>query len=212
MGNRLTRQRLWARRESEGLCVYCGKEPHLPGVKHGKKCLEKKNRVNLRYTQAHPNRIAAYRKRVRLEVISKYGGRCVCCGEMNPLFLTIDHINNDGRLDRWLPGQTMSSHSFYLKLRREPLREDLQLLCFNCNLGRAMNGGVCPHVLPAGKRFEAPKERRRNRRINWPDDESLLKMVQAGSISQAARQLDVSFHAVRNRLEKRELYDQAVKT
>ena len=35
--------------------------------------------------------------RIRDAVFSHYGGdRCACCGETEKLFLTLDHINNDG--------------------------------------------------------------------------------------------------------------------
>jgi len=205
MRDRSTRKKLWADRKAAGLCVYCGQEQALPEVLHGEACLARKNRVNVRYTRSHPDRMAAYRKRVRLEVTLKYGGFCTCCGEGNPLFLTMDHVNNDGHLDRHQLGKTQSSHSFYLQLRREPVRDDLQVLCFNCNLGRSMNGGLCPHVLPAGSRFatEEAKPRTRTTPIDWPADDILVSMVQDTSISQVARQLGAAFGTVRNRLEKR---------
>ncbi len=33
---------------------------------------------------------------LRTQVINSYGGSCVCCGETELVFLSIDHINNDG--------------------------------------------------------------------------------------------------------------------
>ena len=30
------------------------------------------------------------------KVFDHYGWVCACCGEAEPLFLTIDHVNNDG--------------------------------------------------------------------------------------------------------------------
>src|SRR5207237_9958896 len=44
-----------------------------------------------------------YARRIRLEVISHYSGgtmRCLCCGEPEERFLTIDHENNDGSAHR----------------------------------------------------------------------------------------------------------------
>lgn len=79
----------------------------------------------------------------RLKVISMYGGKCKCCGELRFCFLTIDHINDDGMLDRVLGG-----NGFYnklLKITKAEL-EKYQVLCFNCNTGRARNGGRCPHT------------------------------------------------------------------
>src|SRR3990167_2513529 len=41
-----------------------------------------------------------YQRKRRLAVIFHYGGRCACCGELEPKFLAIDHINNDGAVHR----------------------------------------------------------------------------------------------------------------
>src|SRR5690242_9253252 len=35
-------------------------------------------------------------QRLKAAVIEAYGGKCECCGETEPLFLTIDHINGNG--------------------------------------------------------------------------------------------------------------------
>ena len=34
-------------------------------------------------------------------------------------------------------------------LRRNSYPEGFQVLCHNCNLGKKINGGVCPHNDPA---------------------------------------------------------------
>lgn len=79
-----------------------------------------------------------------------YGDQCACCGETNPLFLTIDHVNNDGWKDRPrnkngnYSDRLFSGHK-YLKIIRENFPDYLQLLCWNCNCGRARNNGICPH-------------------------------------------------------------------
>ena len=80
-------------------------------------------------------------------VLDKYGGCCVCCSESEKIFLTIVHINDDGGKERReLYGiKDGSAYQWYLKLKREDKREDLRVLCFNCNCGRRINGGVCPH-------------------------------------------------------------------
>lgn len=77
---------------------------------------------------------------IKNEMVAAYGGQCACCGEKNPKFLSLDHKNNDGHKDRrrdvilW----------YYLKTQGWP-KDHHQILCFNCNLGRAANYGVCPH-------------------------------------------------------------------
>lgn len=80
---------------------------------------------------------------LRLEALIYYGkGKlsCVCCGENNTRFLTLDHINNDGHLHRQKIGTTLFR---WLKTHDYP--PGFQTLCFNCNCGRALNNGICPH-------------------------------------------------------------------
>lgn len=78
----------------------------------------------------------------KVRVIEGYGGKCVCCGESEPLFLQLDHVNNDGAIER---KKYPKSTQLYLKVIREGFPSDYQLLCANCNFGRSLNGGVCPH-------------------------------------------------------------------
>jgi hypothetical protein len=91
-----------------------------------------------------------YREQVRIQVFTHYGGnppKCACCGESRIEFLTIDHINNDGANQRrriW--GQKVSGFGFYAWLVRMNFPEGYQVLCFNCNCGRAHTlNKVCPH-------------------------------------------------------------------
>ena len=71
-----------------------------------------------------------------------YGNKCACCGETDPLFLTIDHMNNDGAEHRRGKG---TASNICIWLIRNNFPEGFQLMCYNCNCGRARNGGVCPH-------------------------------------------------------------------
>jgi predicted nucleic acid-binding Zn-ribbon protein len=83
---------------------------------------------------------------LREQVFSAYGGKkCACCGEDNPLFLTIDHINNDGADMRNNGVHGRSGTAFYQWLRKSGFPSGFQVLCYNCNLGKHRNGGVCPH-------------------------------------------------------------------
>jgi hypothetical protein len=83
----------------------------------------------------------ARHKRLKDEVYAAYGGyKCVCCGEKETKFLTLDHINEDGYKDRrWGMG-------FYTWLIRNNFPPIVQILCFNCNCGKSLNGGMCPHL------------------------------------------------------------------
>lgn len=75
-------------------------------------------------------------------VIDHYGARCFCCGETEPKFLTIDHVNNDGAEKREIHGVGLSLYKWIVK---HNFPADFQILCYNCNCGRYHNGGVCPH-------------------------------------------------------------------
>lgn len=105
----------------------------------------KKYRQTEKGRKSHTDSKRKYRQSRRAEVIEAYGGVCTCCGEDEPMFLTIDHINNDGGgRDRIKTGG--SGVAFYARLKRAGYPKDLyRLLCFNCNTGRHINGGACPH-------------------------------------------------------------------
>jgi hypothetical protein len=84
------------------------------------------------------------RRRVRLEALQAYGGEtptCTCCGEGTLLFLALDHIDGGGHAQRKETG----GGGFYSWLRRHNYPAGFQILCHNCNFGRQINGGTCPH-------------------------------------------------------------------
>ncbi len=76
----------------------------------------------------------------KLKVIKYYGGCCVCCGEKEPKFLTIDHINNDGGYQR----KTRTGMHHYDWIIKTNYPKDLQVLCYNCNCAKGFFGR-CPH-------------------------------------------------------------------
>jgi hypothetical protein len=78
----------------------------------------------------------------RQRLLDTYGRTCACCGETIERFLTIDHIHNDGRADR---KKFKSTLAFQKYIAINPDRARYQVLCYNCNMGKALNNGVCPH-------------------------------------------------------------------
>lgn len=70
------------------------------------------------------------RLKIKLEMIMAYGNECVQCHEIHPLFLTIDHINNNGALEK-LRGNNF--YQYLKKLGYPGKNTQLQLLCHNCN-------------------------------------------------------------------------------
>ncbi len=75
-----------------------------------------------------------------------YGGfTCICCGEQEELFLSLDHVNNDGKTHRKEVGGCGSGPRLYKWLRDREFPPIVQVMCMNCNFGRGHNGGICPH-------------------------------------------------------------------
>jgi len=93
---------------------------------------------------AHRVLSKAYDERTKLAAFETYGGtKCACCGEDNVRFLTIDHVRSDGaEHKRQTNGR---SRKIYRWLKANHYPDGFQVLCYNCNCGRAMNGGTCPH-------------------------------------------------------------------
>ena len=78
----------------------------------------------------------------KIKVLNRLGGKCMCCAESIPEFMNIDHINNNGNIER---RNGMSGRDIYNKvLRMENPELEYQLLCANCNLGKRLRG-TCPH-------------------------------------------------------------------
>jgi len=87
-----------------------------------------------------------YLEQVKQTVLTYYGNGnliCVCCGEKEIRFLTIDHIIEIGGKNRSQRGER--GHNLYRYLIKNKFPSGYQTLCFNCNCGRAHNKGVCPH-------------------------------------------------------------------
>lgn len=118
-------KKYWENRRKNNLCLFCGDAKEIKG-KSCQECKTKfKNRRDLYISMA----------------LEAYGNKCVCCGEAEKIFLTIDHINNDGAEHK----RNVGKHIYkWLKDNNYP-KDNYRLLCYNCNSGRARNKGVCPH-------------------------------------------------------------------
>lgn len=83
-----------------------------------------------------------HRDKLRALFLEMYGGRCACCGIVRPVFLALDHVNNDGHLIRHKNADGVriaytSSHAYRVATKTH--RPDLyQILCHNCNLAKAI--------------------------------------------------------------------------
>jgi len=107
-----------------------------------------------RYYRKHEENVAkqtAYRKRVKDACYAAYGGyKCSCCGEQEESFLCLDHINNDGYAHRKQIGHR-GGIGIYLWIIRNQFPPCFQVLCYNCNQGKRLHNGVCPHQIKSHK-------------------------------------------------------------
>lgn len=118
---------------------------------HNKQPKDRKREYDKQWVADNPERHRATKQRhlrkLKLDVLKIYGNECKCCGETEPLFLTIDHVDNDGKTHR----KEIVGQAFYRHLRdlSKPDKR-YQILCFNCNIAKSLFG-VCPHQRKGGK-------------------------------------------------------------
>lgn len=131
---------------ADGLCKICAAPREELKFVRCKKCRVENGAQSKKFKSKQPNYMKRYMRNLKMEVLNAYGGPvCKCCGETNAWFLTIDHINNNGAEDRKANGNRTGGGLAWL-LRKKGFPPGYQILCYNCNLGRARNGGICPHV------------------------------------------------------------------
>lgn len=115
-------------------------------------------RYNVKPNSTEKERRRDSNQKARIEALVHYSRgtlKCVCCGELNTDFLTLDHINMDGAKNRKElsnsnnNSKAWSGATFSKWLKRHNYPEDikLQVLCFNCNCGRQRYNGICPHKI-----------------------------------------------------------------
>jgi hypothetical protein len=129
------------KRRNAGVCTRCGLRPR----ESGKLCPSCRVRVKVLRQRSS--------RAFKMEVMRHYGGCvCACCGETELSFLTLDHINGNGKADRKSLG-VLSGAMFYRAIRRLGYPAGLQVLCANCHLSKTVLG-QCIHkncLGPTGK-------------------------------------------------------------
>jgi hypothetical protein len=104
---------------------------------------QKRNYWSLNAVRLKANR-QRKRQELRLRLLVHYGGgaaRCVCCLESESMFLSIDHIANNGADHR----REIGVDALHRWLEKNNYPEGYQTMCMNCNWGKHRNGGICPH-------------------------------------------------------------------
>ncbi len=97
-----------------------------------------------RFRQKRTEYMATYRDKLKVQLYEAPGNKCRCCGEQLPTMLAVDHVRNDGNIDRG--GKRRSGFRFYKKVLDAGCPSDrYQILCHSCNQSKHINGGTCEH-------------------------------------------------------------------
>lgn len=112
-------------------------------------CISCCNKKNKEQNDRHRDRVNAHNRENnhvrKLKIINAYGGRCECCGDTNPEFLTIDHVEGGGSKHRKSLGRNGKGTHFYQWIISQGFpRVGFRLLCMNCNFSYGKYG-YCPH-------------------------------------------------------------------
>ena len=97
------------------------------------------------------DRARAKERVIRVELLNRYGNQCACCGESDPRFLALDHVNGGGARHRSTgkdgkPKKGMTAIGVIAKREGYPQDGRYQLLCHNCNMAKGFYG-ACPHSM-----------------------------------------------------------------
>lgn len=86
-------------------------------------------------------------KELRDEILTALGGKCYCCGVDDYRFLTIDHVQNDGKQERKPNGKGRNSYMVLRAIWESGCpRDRYQAACYNCNCARQLTPDkICPH-------------------------------------------------------------------
>ena len=128
------------RHKALGLCRNCPKQvaegSHTYCAYH-----REKDRINGR--RVSKNSIV----KLKNECLEHYGRKCDCCGEQLIQFLTIDHKEGNGNIQRRkLFGYNIGGIHMYRWLKKNNFPDGYQILCMNCNWATRYHD-ICPHKL-----------------------------------------------------------------
>lgn len=92
-------------------------------------------------------------KLIREKVLSLYGNICTKCGGKEKAFLTIEHIYNDGNIER--KTKNLNGQRFLLQILNNKLdKARYTTFCYNCNLskGRQDRESIMDYARPRAKK------------------------------------------------------------
>ncbi len=137
------------RGRAKGMCKSC--YHRMARLRWSVENRERERQKTAAYYQNNKERINSQitnrRRGMRARILETLGAKCQCCGETEPVFLTIDHVQNDGALVR-----KKARHLIYKNILDEGCPTDrYQILCWNCNSAKGILG-ACPHSADSSKK------------------------------------------------------------
>src|SRR3990167_1413451 len=116
------------KRRAKGMCAKCyhiqylaKREADDPGLR------ARQSRESYhRHREKRIAKITEKNRELKWEIIRRLGGKCACCGEATPEFMTIDHIHNDGasHRKRVTGSSRASSPMIYRDIRNQGIPKD----------------------------------------------------------------------------------------
>lgn len=116
-------------------CVICRPCNNEKGKRWRQENKEKAKEYSRRWYRANPGHYhgvtTKHRRKLRIQTLIEYGGKCVRCSIDDMDVLDIDHIYNDGAKDR---KKNLFAYNLYRELKKQGYPKDRhQILCKNCN-------------------------------------------------------------------------------
>lgn len=151
-------QKLRGRQYYQHTCLTCHAKYHREKARRERAAKPEHYRAyKKKWYHENNSRARAYCRvtntKLRDEVFAAYGGAiCKCCGETERSMLALDHINEDGTThrkqiarERGWSVRTVVGTEMWRWARRNGYPPIFQVLCFNCNISKHRNKGVCAH-------------------------------------------------------------------
>lgn len=110
-------------------------------------CIDCKSSVSKKWKKENQETVRVTNKRWRdnkkQQCLNHYGAECNWCGEKDVGTLTLDHVNNDGSIER----ENLGICWFWNHVVKQGFPNTYQILCMGCNAYKAWHGN-----LPESKR------------------------------------------------------------
>lgn len=108
---------------------------------HYKKNKERIDKQHKKYRESNRKALKEHRRRQRLFLLNFLGGKCLGCGTKDERVLQFDHIRGDGADDRRRINNKCGTIIPYYAHHLDEAKQNLQILCANCNIIKAREMG-----------------------------------------------------------------------